>query len=272
MNQSDVSKLGQASEPGEYDQAMQALLQIIWGEGFLSPGGADEVAQLLEGSELRGCTVLDVGCGLGAIDELLIKRYEAAVVTGIDVDPALLDGMRKRVERADLADRIHAVAVGGGSLPFPADSFDVVFSKDSLVQIPDKPAIFAEILRVLRPGGRFIASDWLRGGSGSYSPDMLEFFRLEGIAYNMATLAESAEALRTAGFDQIEIRDRHEWYSQLAQRELAAMQGALHATIVERIGPDRAQHFIDNWRQLVVVLKRGELRPGHFKAVKPGHR
>jgi SAM-dependent methyltransferase len=272
MNQDHAPKLGQASEPGEYDEAMQALLQIIWGDGFLSPGGADEVAQLLQGSELRGCTVLDVGCGLGAIDELLIKRYEARVVTGIDLDPVLLDGMRKRVQDAHLTDRIHAVQVAGGPLPFAAASFDVVFSKDSLVQIPDKSAIFAEVLRVLRPGGRFIASDWLRGGGGTYSAQMLEFFRLEGIAYNMATLAESAEALRAAGFDQIEIRDRHEWYLNLAQRELAAMQGVLRATIVERIGSHRAQHFIDNWRQLVVVLKRGELRPGHFKAIKPGHR
>ena len=63
------------------------------------------------------------------------------------------------------------------------------------MQIPDKAAIFAEILRVLRPGGRFIASDWLRGGSGAYSPEMMEFFRLEGIAYNMASLEESAAAL-----------------------------------------------------------------------------
>ena len=156
-----------------------------------------------------------------------------------------------------------------GPLPFAAASFDVVFSKDSLVQIPHKSAIFAEILRVLRPGGRFIASDWLRGGSGAYSPEMTEFFRLEGIAYNMATLAESAQALRAAGFAQVEIRDRHGWYLDLAQRELEAMQGPLNAVIVQRIGPLRARHFIDNWQQLVVVLKRGELRPGHFKAVKP---
>ena len=98
---------------------------------------------------------------------------------------------------------------------------------------------------------------------------MMEFFRLEGIAYNMATLDESAQALRAAGFVQVEIRDRHSWYLDLAQRELQAMQGALNAVIVQRIGPLRAAHFIDNWRQLVVVLKRGELRPGHFKAVKP---
>jgi phosphoethanolamine N-methyltransferase len=269
MNPQDSAKIGRPSEPGEYDDGMQALLQIIWGDGFLSPGGAAEVARLLEGSDISGCSVLDVGCGLGAIDEILINEYRAGSVVGIDIDPSLLGHMRARIERAKLTDRIQEMAVAAGPLPFAEASFDVVFSKDSLVQIPDKAAIFGEALRVLRPGGRFIASDWLRGGTAQYSVHMMEFFRLEGIAYNMATLAESAEALRAAGFDKVEIRDRHEWYLDLAQRELEAMQGALNALIVQRIGPERARHFVDNWRQLVVVLRRGELRPGHLKAVKP---
>ena len=269
MNPAESVKIGKASEPGEYDEAMQALLQIIWGDGFLSPGGAEEVARLLEGSDIRGCSVLDVGCGLGAIDQLLVEEYGAASVVGIDLDPVLLADMRTRIERARLSGRVRGVQVAPGPLPFADAEFDVVFSKDSLVQIPDKPAIFAEVLRVLRPGGRFIASDWLRGGSSQYSPEMLEFFRLEGIAYNMATLDESARDLRTAGFDAVEVRDRHDWYLDLAQRELAAMEGSLNAEIVGRIGAERARHFIDDWRQLVVVLKRGELRPGHLKAVKP---
>jgi ubiquinone/menaquinone biosynthesis C-methylase UbiE len=269
MNSNDSAKIGQPSEPGEYDDGMRALLQIIWGDGFLSPGGAAEIERLLEGSDIGGCTVLDVGCGLGAIDELLVREYGAASVVGIDVDPLLLADMQARIERAQMTDRIRGVQVVAGPLPFADDSFDVVFSKDSLVQIPDKPAIFAEVLRVLRPGGRFIASDWLRGGAADYSQEMMEYFRLEGIAYNMATLAESAESLRAARFEDVEIRDRHDWYLELAQRELEAMEGSLNALIVHRIGPERARHFIDNWRQLVVVLKRGELRPGHLKAVKP---
>jgi phosphoethanolamine N-methyltransferase len=269
MMQHEAPKIGQPSEPGEYDDGMQALLQIIWGDGYLSPGGAEEVARLLEGSDIAGCSVLDIGCGLGVIDELLVAKYSAASVVGIDIDPSLLAGMRERIERARLTDRIRPVQVTGGPLPFADGTFDVVFSKDSLVQIPDKPAIFAEVLRVLRPGGRFIASDWLRGGGGGYSAEMLEFFRLEGIAYNMATLAESAATLRTTGFESVEIRDRHEWYSDLAERELQAMEGRLNPIIVRRIGAQRARHFIDNWRQLVVVLKRGELRPGHLKAAKP---
>jgi phosphoethanolamine N-methyltransferase len=265
------SKVGQASEPGEYDSAMLALLQIIWGEGFLSPGGADEVARVLEGSDIGGCEVLDVGCGLGVIDELLVREHGARSVTGIDIDPALLELMQRRIERARLTDRIRGQRVEPGPLPFAASSFDVVFSKDAMVQIPDKAAIFAEVLRVLRPGGRFLASDWLRGGSGEYSAEMQEFFRLEGIAYNMATLEESADLMRAAGFVEVEIRDRHNWYLPLARRELESMEGPLHALIAREIGEARAQHFIADWRQLVVVLERGELRPGHLKAVKPGH-
>lgn len=259
-------KIGQASEVGEYDDQMQVLLQMVWGDGFLSPGGAAEVAGLLEGSDIRDCHVLDIGSALGAVDLLLVCEHGAGSVVGIDIDPALLAQMDVRVARAGLADRIRSQLVTPGPLPFADASFDIVFSKDSLVQIPDKPALFAEVFRVLRPGGRFIASDWLRGGTGEYSPEMLEYFRLEGIAYNMATLPESAAALQAAGFKDVEVRDRNAWYRDLARRELAAMDGPQRAMIEQAIGRERAEHFIVNWRQLVLVLERGELRPGHLKA------
>jgi ubiquinone/menaquinone biosynthesis C-methylase UbiE len=265
----EPSKIGGLSEPGEYDDSMLMLLQIIWGDGFLSPGGSEEIARLLEDSSIAGCKVLDIGCGLGAIDELLVREHGASSVIGVDIDPQLVERMQARMARAGLSDRIEGRRVDGGPLPFEAASFDVVFSKDSLVQIPDKAAIFAEILRVLRPAGRFIASDWLRGGSGAYSPEMMEFFRLEGIAYNMASPEESAAALRAAGFRDVQLRDRHDWYLPLAQRELKSMEGMLGPLIVSRIGEARARYFVDDWRQMVLVLERGELRPGHLKAVKP---
>ena len=262
-------KLDQPSLAGEYDAPMQALLQLVWGDGFLSPGGAEELARLLEGSDIGGCHVLDIGCGLGAVDQLLVSRHGARSVIGVDIDPALLRQMDARIERAELADRIQGRLVQPGPLPFADASFDVVFSKDSLVQIPEKAALFSEILRVLRPGGRFIASDWLRGGEGAYSPEMIEFFRLEGIAYNMASLPECTAALRAAGFSEIAARDRNDWYLALARREVTAMEGPLKMVIRGAIGADRAEQFLANWRQLVVVLARGELRPTHLKAVRP---
>ena len=262
-------KIDQDSEVGEYDSAMQTLLQLIWGEGFLSPGGADEVAYLLEGSDIRGCKLLDIGAGLGAIDQLLVAQHGAGSVVGVDVDPGLLKQMDARIARAQLSDRITSRCVTPGPLPFESDSFDVVFSKDAIVHIPDKAALYADLYRILRPGGRFIASDWLRGGTGAYSAEMMEYFRLEGITYNMATLEQCAVAVEQAGFVDVEVRDRNEWYCALAQRELKSMEGELRPVIIERIGPERAEHFVVNWRQLVTVLRLGDLRPGHLKAVKP---
>jgi SAM-dependent methyltransferase len=262
-------KIDEPSEVGEYDPSMQTLLQLLWGEGFLSPGGAAEVAYLLERSDIADCSVLDIGCGLGAVDELLITRHGARSVLGVDVDPGLLATMAQRIERAGLAGRVTTLCVKAGPLPLADGSFDVVFSKDAIVQMPDKASVFADSYRVLRPGGRLIASDWLRGGSGPYSAEMLEFFRLEGIAYNMANIAESTAALARAGFVEIELRDRNDWYRDLARRELAALEGELRPLVTARIGRERAEHFVNNWRQLVLVLERRELWPAHLKARKP---
>jgi hypothetical protein len=65
------------------------------------------------------------------------------------------------------------------------------------------------------------------------------------------------------------VRDRHDWYRDLAKGELKAMEGELMPVITAKIGADRARYFLDDWRQLVLVLERGELRPGHLKAIKP---
>ncbi len=263
-------KIDQPAEVGEYDESLQALLQLVWGDGFLSPGGPEEIARILEGTDRRGRRVLDIGGGVGAVDGVLVERHGAAQGTGIDLEPDLIAKARARAARAGCAARIDTIQVTPGPLPFADESFDVAFSKDSIVQIPDKCSIFREMHRVLRPGGDLIVSDWLRGGDGPYSPEMLEYFRLEGITYNMASPDETRAALTAAGFLGISVHDRSDWYRDLARRELEAMAGPWLPRLIETLGRERAEHFVMNWRQLVLVLDRGELRPTHLKARKPG--
>jgi len=98
---------------------------------------------------------------------------------------------------------------------------------------------------------------------------MLEFFRLEGITYNLTSLEDTGELLSAAGFVDIRLRDRNAWYRDLATRERDRLEGEWWPTIVDRLGEQRARHFVDDWRQLVVVLTRGELRPSHYLARRP---
>ncbi len=148
-----------------YPEEFIDRLQIVWGEGFLSPGGPDEVRAIVSGLDLAGKRVLDIGCGTGGPAVLLARDHQANVVA-IDIEPQLLERAKRLASKAGVS--IDWRLVDPGALAFPANSFDVVFSKDALIHIPDKPALFAEILRVLKPGGVFAAAtgSWARAGSG----------------------------------------------------------------------------------------------------------
>ena len=98
----------------EYDESLAALLEAVWGEGFMSPGGTDEVDRYLDGIDLGGLEVLDIGCGLGGVDIHIVKRHAAAKVTGIDVEEDL-------IERCQLLADKYAL---GGQTEFVTDRTD----------------------------------------------------------------------------------------------------------------------------------------------------
>jgi 2-polyprenyl-3-methyl-5-hydroxy-6-metoxy-1,4-benzoquinol methylase len=67
-----------AAEP-EYDDTAIRFLEALWGEGWLSPGGPDEVDRVLAGVDVAGKTVLDIGCGAGGITlHISPRKHDAA--------------------------------------------------------------------------------------------------------------------------------------------------------------------------------------------------
>jgi phosphoethanolamine N-methyltransferase len=246
------------------------FLEALWGDGYLSPGGPDEVDRVLDGIELTGSTVLDIGCGSGGITVDLARRHGAGRVIGIDVEVPVCDHARARAERAGVADRVEIELVEPGPLPFAEASFDVVFSKDSIVHIPDKETMCRDVFRVLRPGGWFVASDWLIAHDDEPSPEMAAYIAAEALDFGMASPARYRRALAAAGFVDVELRNRNEWYREVARDELDRLTGADHDRFVELLGADEVATQIRTWTAMVPVLASGEHCPHHFRARKPG--
>lgn len=89
----------------EYDDTAIRFLEALWGEGYLSPGGPEEVDRVVEGLSLRGKTVLDIGCGAGGITLHLVERHGAAHATGFDVEQPVIEAARRRAAERGLGPR-----------------------------------------------------------------------------------------------------------------------------------------------------------------------
>ena len=106
-----------------------------------------------------GERVLDLGCGAGT-DTLVAAQMVGPEghVTGIDMTPEMLSRARAASLEIGLTN-VELVEGEAERLPFPDRSFDVVISNGVIDLIPDKDAVFSELYRVLRPGGRIQIAD-----------------------------------------------------------------------------------------------------------------
>lgn len=253
-----------------YDDQHIGFLEDMWGEGFLSPGGAEEAARVVEGLDLAGRTVLDIGCGTGAVALLLAGRLGAARVVGLDVEAPVCAAARRRVAAAGLSERVEIVLAAPGPLPFGPESFDIVYSKDSIIHIPDKEALSADVCRVLRPGGWFAASDWLIAHDGLPSAEMQAYIAAEDLDFAMASPARYRRALEAAGFADVALRNRNGWYREVAADELARLTGPERARLERSHGRAFIATQIATWTKMLAVLRSGEHCPHHLRGQKPG--
>lgn len=254
----------------QYAKAFSDALQFVWGKGFLSPGGPGEVRAMLQGESIRDRRVLDIGCGVGGVDILLAREHGAAEVVGIDVEERLVEEAQALVREEGLEACIRIELVEPGPLPFDSESFHVVFSKDAMVHIPDKQALYAEVLRVLKPGGRFVAADWLWSEGAETSPAVVAWLSKGPLSFAFTTPREAEQTLREAGFAEAAVTDCRAALQASNRDEIRWLDGPAMADLAALVGAETAQGRLTSARGRQTVLDSGDLIPSFLSGRKPG--
>ena len=207
-----------------YNEVGAAIIQRLFGEGYLSPRGKEATEQLARLAAPRSASrVLDVGSGLGGAAVWLAENVGCRV-TGLDLVASNVQAATDTAESLGLTHLVQFRHGDATAMPFEADSFSIVWGQDAWCHVPDRDALFAECARVLEPGGTIAFSDWLLTGEAD------ESYR-QGVLPSMAcpsyeTLSGYEALLERHGFTDITAEDISDQYASRYHTAMTRLEAA----------------------------------------------
>uniref|UniRef100_A0A8C5MS06 phosphoethanolamine N-methyltransferase n=1 Tax=Leptobrachium leishanense TaxID=445787 RepID=A0A8C5MS06_9ANUR len=236
----------------------------IFGEGFVSTGGLETTKEFISKLNLLpGQRVIDVGCGIGGGDFYMAKMYGAEVL-GMDLSSNMVEiAMERAIEEKtplvqfEIGDATKRI--------FPDASFDVVYSRDTILHITDKPALFKRFFSWLKPGGKLLITDYCCGPR-PLSPVFQEYVRQRG--YTLYTTQEYGQFLENVGFVNVDAQDRTKQFVDILNIELRRTQ-EIKEEFIKSFSEEDYNYIITGWKEKLHRCSLGDQRWGLFYAEKP---
>jgi SAM-dependent methyltransferase len=193
---------------------------------------------------------LEIGCGSGRY-ALQVAGTVGCRVLGLDVNAPGIHTANQLAADRNMSTQVHFENWDASKkLPFADSTFDAAFSNDVLCHVPGRPAVLAELFRVLKPGGKILFSDALIIG-GAISHQEIATRSLIGY-YIFSPPGENERMIRQEGFRQVSVADTSENAALIARRWRDARQKR-RETLVAIEGEanfDRLQQFLSGVHSL----------------------
>merc|ERR1711893_169002 len=203
----------------QYTRKGILLYEKIFGYTYLSTGGKDTTERFCANLNLKpGQKVLDIGCGTGGSAFYMARRYGVDVY-GIDLSQNMIDiavDYRKKMEPG-VQHRVQFYVEDATKMAYPDSYYDVVYSRDTILHVDNKQAMFENFLRCLKPGGILLISDYCRGDQ-KHSKKFEDYVKQRG--YNLLTVKEYGRTLERAGFSDVEALDNSKYFIEILNGEV----------------------------------------------------
>jgi phosphoethanolamine N-methyltransferase len=250
---------------GQYSRTGILRYEMIFGADYVSTGGpatTDDLCSRLGTSLRSGVRVLDVGSGIGGAAFHLATKY-GAHVTGIDLADEMVAIALDRAATRQLGDQVKFI-LGDVLLTSFAEPFDIIWSRDALMHVPDKRALFARLYSLLAPGGKIVITDYARG----QKPGSPEFERyIESTGYHVVEPRAYGRLLEDAGFVSVQVDDATTQFIEILQRESDRLESH-RPEFLAAFSADDLKYLVDRWAMKVRFCKAGDMRWGIYLASK----
>ena len=164
---------------------------------------------------ISASSIAELGCGGGRNARELMKRYPQAALTALDYSGISVEKTKKTNRKAIESGRCRVIQGDVSSLPFAKETYDLATAFETVYFWPGQGKCFAEVYRVLKPGGCFLICN---ESDGTDEATIKYAKIIDGMSYY--TMEQLKDALMAAGFSKI--RTRHHpkmpWVTVLAEK------------------------------------------------------
>jgi len=239
----------------------------IFGHHFVSTGGVETTRAILPMLDLKpGQKVLDIGAGIGGSAFMMVDDYDCGEVLAMDLSGNMISIGIERVNEERAGDtRVLFEVVDATKVEYKENEFDVIYSRDTILHIPDKHALFAQFLKWLKPGGKLLITDYCCS-EGEHSEDFKKYVAQRG--YALLSPAAYGKVLEDVGFVNVNAKDNTEMFLDVLAKEVAKTE-KIKDEFIKEFSEKDYYYIVDGWKEkLVRASPSGNQRWGLFYAEK----
>ena len=178
-----------------------ALLQQVWGQGFLMPGGTDQIMTLVKPFGVNpAMSLLDLSAGLGGASRHVSATFDV-YITAMERSAEIARRGHTMSVDAGLGRKVPVSAYDPESVELRPHAFDAVYAQFLTTGVTDKERLLREVMRCLKPRGQFSFLDFTLRDAEADDPRVEKLRRLERYPVLPWRVSQYIDAMTTSGFD-----------------------------------------------------------------------